>query len=214
MNALLLWATLAVGASPLQDGTLLYLQNCSSVVQLSTHSQIDHVALAFSSDKETWIYEATPAKVRRVSLAAYEEELAKLNERRDADGKIHAWALVPKRKYSPGEIAAMRKFLEAQIGRRYSLENYVKQRPGAGVQCAELAASTLNETERYQFTDCYTINPAGLVGRLESVSLPAAEIEIPSPTTRETWCERSNRRWGEVWSWCRWSCGEAWAFCW
>jgi hypothetical protein len=214
MNTLILLAALTLGANPIQDGTLLYLQNCSSVVQLSTHSEIDHVALAFAREGEMWIYEATPAQVRRVPLAMYEEELAKLNVRRQTDEKIHVWALNPQRPYSAAELATINGYLDAQIGRRYSLENYVKKRPGTGVQCAELAASALNQAERYTFTDCYSINPAALVSHLQSVSLPAAEVAIPKLATKETWCERSNRRWGEIWSWCSWSCGEAWAFCW
>src|SRR4030095_4695139 len=82
-------ATASPQSSP--DGALVFLENCNSVVEYSTRGKIGHVALAFSNGQETWIYEATPAKVRRVKSVEYYAELARLNQRRDADNKIRVW---------------------------------------------------------------------------------------------------------------------------
>src|SRR5262245_56318638 len=79
----------------LPDGTLLFLENCNSIVQRTTHGEIAHVALVFHDGIESWVYEATPAKVRRVKLDDYFVELAQLNKRRDDDDQIRALTVRP-----------------------------------------------------------------------------------------------------------------------
>ena len=63
------------------EGTLLFLENCSSVVEWSTRGEIAHVAIVISEGNAVYIYEATPAKVRRVTLDEYQTELARINRR-------------------------------------------------------------------------------------------------------------------------------------
>ena len=206
-------AALILSAAPLPDGSLVFLENCNSVVERSTGGEIGHVALAFSDQKTTWIYEATPAQVRRVTLAEYQAELARLNARRDKDDQIRVWALRPRKAYTSAEVAEMREFLAAQLGRRYSVENYVRRKPGKGVHCAELAATTLNSSGRCDYEDCHTLHPTALLALVQPDHLPAEELALPTYEKQGTWCERADRRWAEIWSWCRWSCGEAAALC-
>src|SRR5262245_8714404 len=142
MHLLLLRLALAlIGATeqsaPPPDGTLLFLENCSSLVERATHGEIGHAALVFRNEGTCWVYEATPAKVRRVSLADYYAELARINARRDEKEKMRAWLLVPKTPYTAAEVAKMREYLDAQIGRRYSVRNYVRGKPG-GVHSANV----------------------------------------------------------------------------
>src|SRR4051812_1803493 len=110
MNSL--WLLLAmVSASPeIGDGSLLFLENCNSVVEFATKDEIGHVALAFREGKETWIYEATPGSVRRVTFADYEQELARINERKRIP--IRLWVLTPERKFTAAEITAMQEYLD------------------------------------------------------------------------------------------------------
>src|SRR5689334_19620962 len=117
MKSLYLWAALLVlpsvaaradSAPSLPDGTLLFLENCNSVVEWRTKSDVAHVALVFHEGPDAWVYEATPGKVRRVLLDDYLTELSRLNRRRDDDEKIRVQALRPKKPYAPPEIANMR----------------------------------------------------------------------------------------------------------
>src|SRR5438093_7258137 len=85
---ILLTAAPRVRAAELADGTLLFLENCSSVVERSTHGEIAHVAMVFGDAGQRWVYEATPAKVRRVKLEDYLIDLARSNERRKANDRI------------------------------------------------------------------------------------------------------------------------------
>ena len=226
------------GLPALADGTLVCLENCNSVVEYSTRGKIGHVALAFQEGSESWIYEATPAKVRRVRVEEYFSELARLNARRDADDKMRVWLLRPQVAYSGEESANMRAFLDAQLGRRYSLRNYVRgksdgphaakvgpievqvvldsgeKKPSDGIHCAELASTTLTQSGRYRFQEFHKIHPQALYDALLATHEAPAEVLVAPPATQDSWCVRANRRWAECWTWCRWSCGEAWAFCW
>ena len=196
------------------DGSLLFLQNCNSVVEFSTGNEIGHVALAFREQGETWVYEATPGKVRRVTFAAYQEELARLNARRGKREPIRLWVVAPEKKYAASETAAMQEFLDEQLGRRYSVKNYVRGKPGDGTHCAELAANTLNRSGRFALEDCHKIHPAQLLTIIEPEYSAKVEYEIGALATTDAWYVRWGRCCTTSCNWCGWSCREAWSFCW
>ena len=209
------WSCCTAAAAQPQwaDGTLLFLANCNSIVERSTHGEIGHVALLFADGEQPWVYEATPGKVRRIELADYRAELARCNRRKNGDQRIEAVALEPIRPYTSGEIAAMRGYLDAQLGRRYSVKNYVRGKPFDGIHCAELASTALARSGRYSFQDFYKISPQQLYDSLLESHLSPQPVELPTPES-ESWCARSARRWRERFAWCGWSCREAWLFCW
>ena len=212
-----LCAGLAVAVSrgaELADGTLLFLENCSSVVERATKGEIAHVALVFRDGGEAWVYEATPAKVRRVTVNEYLSDLARLNNRRDEEGRIGVIALEPRTAYEPDELAKMRAFLDAQIGRRYSVKNYVRGKPYDGIHCAELASSTLNASGRYAFEECHKINPQALYAAVTPTHAAGERLAMPSVEVKEPWRTRAQRRWSGWMTWCGWSCKEAWLFLW
>ena len=55
---------------------VVFLQKNNEVVELYTGSDKTHVGIIFSDAKNRWVYEATPAEVRRVALAHYLGESA------------------------------------------------------------------------------------------------------------------------------------------
>ena len=213
MNSLCLWAMLICSGEPLDDGTLLFLENANSVVQAATRGKIGHVAIYITVDGRPWIYEATPARVRRVTPADYYEELVRINVKRDDDKKIRALALRPQLPYSEAEKEAMRTYLNDQLGRRYSLLNYVQDKEGDGIHCAELAASALNATGRHEFKPPRSIHPARFFDLVQPNHRKVEPVTLPEAAAKETWCQRADRRWGEIWRWSCWGCGEAWALC-
>jgi hypothetical protein len=207
------WIALALcAASPqIDDGSLLFLENCNSVVEYSTGGEIGHVALAFQESGETYVYEATPGKVRRVTFAAYQEELARINRGRSRD-PVKLLIAKPGRPFSPAEVTAMQEFLDEQLGRRYSVKNYVKSKPGDGTHCAELAANTLNRSGRFNLDESYTIHPARLATIVEPEFPQRVEFAIGQPAVIEPWYVRWGRCCSESCNWCGWSCREAWSF--
>jgi hypothetical protein len=241
MQWLLGWALAVAGAAelaPPADGTLIFLENCSSIVERATHGQIGHAALVFRDGETCYVYEATPSKVRRVTWADYNAELARINQRKDADERIKVWLLRPKTTYSEAEVAKMRDYLNAQIGRRYSVRNYVRGKPGevhsakvgpvelqvavetddksaGGIHCAELTSTTLNQSGRYAFENCHKINPQALYTSLLPTHAAPQELLVGLPlAVTEPWCQRAQRRTAQWFTWCGWSCREAWAWCW
>jgi hypothetical protein len=207
-------AAVATNAAELPEGTLLFLENCSSVVERSTHGEIAHVAMVFGEASQRWVYEATPAKVRRVKIEDYLVELARSNERRKANDKIGVLALRPQPEYSPDEAASMRTFLDRQLGRRYSVKNYVRGKPYDGIHCAELTASTLNASGRFAYSDCHKINPQSLYELVAATHAAPERLAIPALEVEEPWYVRMQRQSLGWWTWCRWSCREAWLFLW
>jgi hypothetical protein len=181
---------------------------------MTTRGSVGHVALAMSEGGDAWIYEATPAVVRRVSPAAYYLELARVNERRKEDDQVRVWAMYPQVPYSTDETAAMRDYLDSQLGRRYSIKNFVLGQPGDGIHCAELTASTLNRSGRFMLDECQSLHPSGLCQEVQPLYQERVAIEIPAPSVQETWCARAQRRWSGWLTWCGWSCEEALSYCW
>lgn len=211
------WALLLSGgaeAAPPADGTLLFLENCSSLVERATHGQIGHAALVFRDGSGCWVYEATPAKVRRVTFADYLGELARINQRRDKDEQIRVCLLRPKTAYTAEETAKMRGYLDEQLGRRYSVRDYVKGSPSEGIHCAELTSTTLNQSGRYAFENCHKIHPQALYAALLPTHAAPEQLTVAAPEVRESWCVRAQRRTASWWRWCGWSAREAWAWCW
>jgi len=201
-------------ASDFPDGTLIFLENCDSVVELTTRGEIGHVALVFHEEETSWVYEATPGKVRRVTWAEYHAELARLNKRKGEDDAVKVWVLRPLSAYTPDEITKMRTFLNTQIGRRYSVKNYVRGKPYDGIHCAELASTTLNQSGRYAFEQNHKLHPQAFYTAVLATHAAPEAIVIPPPTVKEAWTFRAHRRWSEWWSWCGWSFREVWLFCW
>jgi hypothetical protein len=207
-------ANRADARTPFPSGTLFFLENCNSVVQWSTGGQIAHVAILLNEGSRPLVYEATPGKVRKLALDEYYIELARLNERRKEDEKIRLHALRPAPEFSAEEIGKLREFLDSQLGRRYSVKNYVRGKPYDGIHCAELTATALNETGRYEFHDCHTIHPQALYTTILEKSAAPQIVALPKLVEKESWCVRAQRRWLAWFAWCRWSSREAWLFLW
>jgi hypothetical protein len=108
----------------------------------------------------------------------------------------------------------MLEYLDEQLGRRYSVRNYVRSKPGDGIHCAELASNTLNRSGRFALEDCGKISPAKLFTLVQEQYAKPVELSIAVDLPKRSWCERAQQRWSESWLWCRWSWGEAWAWCW
>jgi hypothetical protein len=193
-------------------GTLLVMENCNSVVEGWSQSSVGHVAIAFPENGQCCVYEATPGCVRKVSLEDYQAELAALNLRRRQKLRVKVYS--PEESFSEDEVTAMRCYLDTQLGRRYSIANYARNRVGDGIHCAELASHTLNHSGRFEFTDCHRITPGTLTERIAEHYNPPTDLAVPTAIVKEDWCTRSWRQWTGYSQWCRWSFGEAWSWCW
>lgn len=212
MSQLLLLAVLVPAAVDIPDGSLLVLKDSNKPVTRWTGSDITHVAVIVEHDNRKWVYEATPAKVRRVSLLNYCAEIAELNTRRKKQTRV--LMLKPKQPYTTNQLEVMRKYMTTQIGRRYSIKGYVRDRQVDGIHCAHFASSALSSTGRFEFPEeHFAISPAEFFDHVKSQHKPPVAITIKPRVAEESWCSRSCRQWGAFLSWCNWACYETWTFC-
>jgi len=123
------------------DGTLLFVEGGNRIVENETESPYTHVAMIFNVDKEPWVYEAEPPRVRRLLLSDYIERVETHNKKHNRQWKI--WLMKPKVLYSRSESLKMRTYLENQIGREYSIWSYIKGKSGKGIHCGEITTRTL-----------------------------------------------------------------------
>ncbi len=216
MHAFLLVTLSFFGQTSPSDGSLVFLEKCNYFVERYTNASIGHVAIAVQEDDQTWIYEATPGKVRRLSWPDYRAELGVLNADRVRKEKetIVTWVYEPQEPLSEKESAALRRYLDSQLNRRYSVHGIVRGKEGDGIHCAELAAHALNEVGRGPISDCHQQSPAAVMELAKSYSARPYQAQIDLPEEEEPWCSRAWRKtvhWARM---CSWSCGEAWRYCW
>ena len=199
----------------LPDGSILYLTNSNKAVHLVTDSQITHVALLMSdSKKRRWVYEATPAQVRRIPLKEYHYELSEANAKRSKNMRLYA--MRPTRTYKSTQLKRMRDYLDDQLGRRYSVKGYVRNEQGDGIHCAELVSRAIGRTGRAQFQRNYAMTPGEVVDHTSDVYADPKRLKIYARPKRKerTWCQQSWSSWSGWSSWCSWSLRESWSWCW
>ncbi|MBC8350965.1 MAG: hypothetical protein H8E66_03205 [Planctomycetes bacterium] len=212
MNTLMLLTLSLSATTQLPDGTLLVMENSSKAVARVTGSRVTHVAMIFNHDDTAWVYEATPAKVRRLTLTDYRDELGALNRSRTHSTVVSI--LEPKYPYSEMQIGRMQTHAASQIGRRYSIKGYVRGNEFDGIHCAHLAAETLEKSGRCQFDREYAITPGELVTSITPLYKRAASLAVEPSGSSRSWCDRSWTTWFNYGTWCRWACYESWTFCW
>jgi hypothetical protein len=219
--ALALWGgssdAAKLDAAALDDGSLVFLENCNYFVEQYTKAPIGHVAIAANDDGTTWLYEATPGRVRRLTWSAYRDELAAINADRLRKKKslVKVHVLQPAEPLNRDQQAALRSLLESQLDRPYSVKGIVRGKRNGGIHCAELAAHTLNATSRANIEECHKQSPADVLAIARGTSKPTYVVAIVAEVAEEEpWCDRAWRKWSQWSMLCRWSCREAWAFCW
>lgn len=212
INQLVILTCLLSGAADVEDGTLLILKHSNKPVARWTGSEITHIAIVVHRENEAWVYEATPARVRHVSLTSYYREIAELNTQRKQPTTIQL--LKPKQPYSTDQIAAMNKYMRSQVGRRYSIRGYVRDKQSDGIHCAEFASGALAATRRFDFDDDhFAISPGAFYEQVWPKHKSPLAITIQPGASQESWCQRSCRQWTDFKSWCGWACVETWMFC-
>jgi hypothetical protein len=212
LTAMLLTAAILPGGSPWREGTILLLEDSNLVVSTVTDSRITHVAMIFNDDDRPQVYEATPGQVRRVPLPDYLTEIARQNERRAQP--IRVYVSRPVKRFTDEQAEEMRAHVRRELGRRYSVKSYVRDRAADGLHCSEFAARTLNRSARYAFRDCHRITPGGLAAALAEGPFPYRQpVKLSVPEQNITLCEKTADCWDGFWNWCGWACVESWMFC-
>lgn len=211
MNGILAATLMLSAAGAIPDGSLLVLRNSNKPVEAVTGSEITHVAILFQHGQNEWVYEATPGQTRRLPWTEYRRELGEFNRNRRSPLAVSV--LEPKQAYSAEQVNRMRAYAASQIGRRYSLQGYVRGKEVDGIHCAHFAASILETSGRFRFEKAYAISPGKLVAGISKLHKRPVPIAVDPGETNESWCEKSWTAWFNYGAWCRWACYETWTFC-
>jgi hypothetical protein len=212
MISTLLTTVLALGSGIPETGTILYLKHSNSVVQQVTGSNLSHVAMVIQIADQPWVYEATPAEVRRVAFARYLQEISLLNQSRGT--KIQVFAMRPQVALSTNQIQTIRAYMDVQLGRRYSVAAYVRGRNGDGIHCAELLATALDRAGVRDYKERHRLSPVGFVNQAQSVYRKPARLDLPEVQPDTDWCDQQWDWWLGMIAWCQWAWDEAWSFSW
>jgi hypothetical protein len=164
--------------------------------------------MIFNIANQPYVYEATPAAVRKLVLTEYCREIAEQNRGRATEQLVQLRLYSPARPYTEIERNRLRVYLESQIGRRYSVRGYVRDRSGDGIHCAEFVSTALVRTGRYQFPPSYSISPVSLVAQIKPTHAMSVELPTGEHRSRESWCHRSWAWWSGAFTWCGWACRE------
>jgi hypothetical protein len=190
------------------DGTLLFVENGSNIIEQYTDSTYTHVAIIVTEEGTAWVYEATPPKVRRVTLEHWLTGMARYNERRSFSPALVSIAK-PKKLYTEEQVVKLKEYLESQRGRVYSLRGYVRNRPTTGIHCSELCAGALEAMGSEFSTLNYRISPADLRRLVEADYHQHNRMSV---SLKEEFRRSTCTRWWDWWRsrgmWCRWSCWE------
>lgn len=210
MNGLILTVAIVAATPSISEGTILYLENSNDVVEFYTGSEKTHVAIVFSDSQHQWVYEAAPGKVRRVTLKAYLKNISKLNLSRSE--KIRVFLQAPNRDYSPREVYEMRRYLDRQLGRRYTIKSFLQGGKSKGLHCAQLVAEGLNRSDRFSLGKSSSLSPAQLLRATKKEYGSTKRIRLKSSPSQLPWCTRTWNSWSAFGKWCSWSCDESWDF--
>jgi hypothetical protein len=155
MNAVFLLICL----TGLPDGTLIFNEHSSTLVELKTKSPITHVAIIFNENDISYVYEATFPKVKRVSL----DEYIKKVKIRKLEGRIRiqVWAAKPNFPYKREEIRAMKGYADSQLEKKYSVKSY-DGLPTDGLHCGEYVVNSLVLSSRYTSSNSGRTSPKTL----------------------------------------------------
>lgn len=193
------------------DGSLLFVENSQNLVESYTNSSYSHVAIVLGGE----VYEAEPPKVRTYTIKQWFTNVARYNEGLGSPAIVSIFT--PKQPLSEEEVARMKEYLEAQVGRRYSIRGYLRKIEGDGIHCSEMCAAALEATERIDFREP---NQQMSPGELHSGTSKHYEqhgdklYATVKKEYRRSTCERWQDWWLHKGSMCRWSCWETWTFCW
>jgi len=130
------------------EGTVIVFENGTflSIVQRQTGSNKTHIAIILYDGIQPWVYEASRPDVHRTKLEIYFKQIEALHKQLPKMG-VHF--LKPKVPYSPAQVAAMKKYAHAQLGRSFAMQSYMTGRPAVTIHCSEYIGNTLSCSGRF-----------------------------------------------------------------
>ena len=132
-----------------RDGSVVFWEGGLLVKPIFNHtgSDITHAAIILYNGREPFVYEAVPPCVHKMPLAEYRQEMAeKVHGRRP-----FTWfTMQPTVRYTTGQLTAMKKHAESQLGRPYMLRGWWKGHEVRGIFCSQFVGNVLDKSGRIE----------------------------------------------------------------
>ncbi len=160
------WSAAAVTATPpapVMSGSVIFWEDSALVGPIfrRTGSHITHAAIVLDS----YVYEAVPPCVHKVSLAQYIERM-KIKSRRQP--KFKWFIMQPRAGCVVWQLAAMKRYAEAQLGRPYSVRGWWRGYEVRGIFCSAYVANILEQAEIIKSAGVHE-SPVSLYEKLEPI---------------------------------------------
>lgn len=174
-------------AALVTTGSLICTRGDCLAVRVYTASSVTHVASVVVQNDGPWVYESTNgAGVRKLPLADY----------LGTQSPNHVRVFRPHVRLTADQATAFETYLEAQLGRPYSVKHHLTGNRSRGLHCAEYATEALARTELITVQNSVKVSPASLIEGVvqngihdELIDREIAEPEPPADPGRNC-CER------------------------
>lgn len=179
-------ATVEEIAGSVQTGSILASQGDCLAVRVYSLSRFTHVATVVQEGDQAFVYDTIPATgVRKLALDDY------LLSQRPADVQLFH----PGKKFTEKQAAALKKHLDAQLGRPYDIKHFATGRRCRGLHCSEYATDALIASELIVAENPARVSPRKLIDSLiqQKIYSAGASYELPDPPdppapANEGWC--------------------------
>jgi hypothetical protein len=148
------------------DGSIIFWKGGLLVgpIRRSTGSLLTHVAIVFHDI----VYEATPPKVRKISLAAYQMHLQQLSRSGFWKRRNFSWFVMqPLIAYTTSELGVMQAYAESQLGRPYRLRGWWSN-DLRGIFCSQYVGNIIEKSGRIKSLDNHE-SPGSLHKKLKGL---------------------------------------------
>ena len=134
----------------LRDGSVIFWRGGLLVKPILKHtdSDITHAAIVLYQGKEPWVYEAVPPGVHKVLMNEYREHMEE--KVREARRPMTWFIMEPIIRFTPDQLAAMKRHAESQLGRPYMLRGWWKGREVRGIFCSQLVGDVLAKSRIFE----------------------------------------------------------------
>ncbi len=134
---------------PVRDGSVIFWQDGFLVgpIMKNTGSNLVHVAIVLYEDDKPYVYEATWPEVRKMPLDDYLKHLADKKFKRVPTVRGFKWFMMqPKEEYTAQQLTDMKQYARSQLGRRYMMRGYWKNKEVRGIMCSQFVGNCIEKS--------------------------------------------------------------------
>ncbi|MFA5344753.1 MAG: YiiX/YebB-like N1pC/P60 family cysteine hydrolase [Candidatus Omnitrophota bacterium] len=155
---------------PVRDGSIIFWQDGFLVkpIMKNTGSNIVHVAIVLYENDGPYVYEATWPRVRKMPLADYLQLLADKRFKHVPSKRGFRWFMMqPREEYTPKQLESMKQYARSQLGRRYMMRGWWKNKEVRGIMCSQFVGNCIEKSGKIKSAN-FKESPVSLKEKVET----------------------------------------------